>query len=196
MKSIETLKPFTRFCCTIGNLPTSYMESLTYEEQLLWLCNYLENTVIPAVNNNAEAVKELQDLYVVLKDYVDNYFNNLDVQEEINNKLDAMAQDGTLTEIIAQYLNLAGILAFNTVANLKAAENLVNGSFTKTYGKSTYNDGYGAFYKIRTLVNTDVVDEDKLIALTNYPTLVAEKMPDARLDKLESKDYMVFIGDS
>ena len=116
MKSIETLRPFTRFCCTIGNLPTSYMESLTYEEQLIWLCNYLENVVIPAVNNNAEAVKELQDLYVVLKDYVDNYFNNLDVQEEINNKLDAMAQDGTLTEIIAQYLNLAGILAFNTVA--------------------------------------------------------------------------------
>ena len=80
MKSIETLRPFTRFCCTIGNLPTGYMESLTYEEQLIWLCNYLENVVIPAVNNNAEAVKELQDLYVVLKDYVDNYFNNLDVQ--------------------------------------------------------------------------------------------------------------------
>ena len=127
MKSIETLKPFTRFCCTIGNLPTSYMESLTYEEQLIWLCNYLENVVIPTVNNNAEAVKELQDLYVVLKDYVDNYFKNLDVQEEINNKLDAMAQDGTLTEIIAQYLNFAGILAFHTVAHLKAAENLVNG---------------------------------------------------------------------
>ena len=103
MKSIETLKPFTRFCCTIGNLPTSYMESLTYEEQLLWLCNYLENTVIPAVNNNAEAVKELQDLYVVLKDYVDNYFNNIDVQEEINNKLDQMAADGSLYEIIKKY---------------------------------------------------------------------------------------------
>ena len=104
MKSIETLRPFTRFCCTIGNLPTSYMESLTYEEQLIWLCNYLENVVIPAVNNNAEAVKELQDLYVVLKDYVDNYFNNLDVQEEINNKLDAMAEDGSLTNLIKSYI--------------------------------------------------------------------------------------------
>ena len=34
-------------------MPTSYMESLTYEQQLLWLCKYLEETVIPAVNNNA-----------------------------------------------------------------------------------------------------------------------------------------------
>lgn len=35
-----------------------------------------------------------------LKAYVDNYFDNLDVQEEINNKLDEMAADGTLREIL------------------------------------------------------------------------------------------------
>ena len=35
-----------------------------------------------------------------LKAYVDNYFDNLDVQEEINNKLDDMAADGTLREIL------------------------------------------------------------------------------------------------
>ena len=173
MKSIETLRPFTRFCCTIGNLPTSYMESLTYEEQLIWLCNYLENVVIPAVNNNAEAVKELQDLYVVLKDYVDNYFNNLDVQQEINNKLDAMAESGQLTDIIAQYLQLAGMLTFNTVADMKSAENLVNGSTCKTLGYFTINDGGTASYKIRNITNQDVIDEGSLIALHDK-NLVAE----------------------
>lgn len=100
LKPVGNLSPFARFCCTIGNLPSSYMVSLTYEEQLLWLCDYLKNTVIPAVNTNAEAVKELQELYVKLKNYVDNYFNNLDVQNEINNKLDKMAEDGTLEKII------------------------------------------------------------------------------------------------
>lgn len=73
LKPVGNLPPFTRFCCTIGNLPTSYMISLTYEEQLLWLCDYLKNTVIPAVNTNAEAVAELQELYIQLKEYVDNY---------------------------------------------------------------------------------------------------------------------------
>lgn len=105
LKPVGKLNPFAKFCCTIGNLPTSYMISLTYEEQLLWLCKYLEDTVIPAVNTNAEAVQELQELYVVLKNYVDQYFENLDVQDEINNKLDEMAQDGTLTNLIKNYVD-------------------------------------------------------------------------------------------
>lgn len=104
LKPIISLNPFARFCCTIGNLPSSYMASLTYEEQLLWFCDYLQNTVIPAVNNNAEVVKELQELYVKLKNYVDNYFKNLDVQEEINNKLDKMAQSGELDQIVGKYI--------------------------------------------------------------------------------------------
>lgn len=105
LKPIINLNPFARFCCTIGNLPSSYMASLTYEEQLMWFCDYLQNTVIPAVNNNAECVKELQELYVKLKDYVDNYFKNLDVQKEINNKLDEMVLSGELENIIAPYID-------------------------------------------------------------------------------------------
>lgn len=97
---INSLKPFTRFCCSIGAIPTSYLISMSYEEQLLWLCDYLQNTVIPTVNNNGQAVAELQGLYVQLKNYVDNYFTNLDVQEEINNKLDEMAENGELNDIL------------------------------------------------------------------------------------------------
>ncbi len=184
--NIQNLKPFPRFCMSIGAIPTSYMYSLSYEEQLLWLCKFLQDTVIPAVNNNGQAVAELQALYIQLKDYVDNYFTNLDVQQEINKKLDEMAESGELTEIIAQYLQLAGILAFNTVSIMKNAQNLANGSFCKTYGKITYNDGFGAFYKIRTLINTDVIDDDNLVALTNYPTLVAEKMPNNIIGNLSN----------
>ena len=99
---INTLNPFTRFCCSIGAIPASYLVAMSYEEQLLWLCDYLQNTVIPTVNNNGEAVTELQGLYTQLKNYVDNYFKNLDVQNEINHKLDEMAQDGTLANIINQ----------------------------------------------------------------------------------------------
>lgn len=209
MKEINKIGAFTKMCCTIGNLPTSYMASMSYEETLLWLCNYLEKTIIPAVNGNAEAVEELQQQFTILQNYVDHYFDNLDIQTEINNKLDEMAESGELTDIIAQYLQLAGILAFNTASDLANAENLANGSFTKIYGKTSYNDGYGAFYKIRTLINTDVIDDDNLIALTNYPTLVAEKIPDAIVNELvtntsnlqaisnfNENNYTLCIGDS
>lgn len=106
---INTLKPFTRFCCSIGIIPASYLVAMSYEEQLLWLCDFLENTVIPTINNNGEAVTELQGLFIQLKTYVDNYFKNLDVQDEINNKLDEMAESGQLEAIIINYLQKISI---------------------------------------------------------------------------------------
>lgn len=95
--------PFKHFCMSIGAIPTSYLDSLDYYETLLWLIKYLEETIIPTVNNNGAAVSELQRLYIELKNFVDNYFDNLDVQEEINNKLDEMAQSGQLATIINNY---------------------------------------------------------------------------------------------
>ena len=171
---VQKLKPFTRFIYTIGVLPTSYLLSMTYEEQLIWLCNYLKETVIPTVNNNGLAVEELQAKYIELKSYVDNYFDNLDVQEEINNKLDEMVEDGTLQEIIADYLNSKAIFGFDTIQDLKESTNLINGSYAQTLGYNAKNDGGEGLYKIRTITNDDIIDNATIIALENNNTLIAE----------------------
>lgn len=176
MKKLETLG-FKHFCMSIGNLPSSYVESLSYYECLLWLIKYLQEEVIPTVNNNSEVVAELQEAFVELQNYVDHYFDTLDIQTEIDNKLNEMADSGQLADIIALYLNANCILAYDTVADLGASENVTNGSFARTYGKLTYNDGYGAYYKIRTITSQDVIDGDNIVAITNNITLVAEKIP-------------------
>lgn len=199
------LSPFQKFCVTIGMIPSSYKSSLTYEEQLMWFCNYLENTVIPAVDNNAEALQEVQNLFTQLQNYVNSYFDNLDVQQEINNKLDEMAEDGTLEEIVIQYLNIKGILAFNNINEMKNASNIINGSFCKTFGKNFYNDGYGEFYKIRTITSNDNVDEINIISLSISNTLIAELIPNAynqnfnqRISNLENYNLteIAVVGDS
>lgn len=95
MNNLNYLPPFKRLCVTIGNLPSSYVESMSYYECLMWLCKYLKETVVPAINENAEAVNELI-----------NWFNNLNVQDEIDHKLDEMAADGTLAEIIEDYATI------------------------------------------------------------------------------------------
>ena len=182
--NVTIIPPFKRFCMTIGELPSSYTESMTYYESLVWLCNYIQNTLIPAINNNGEAVTELQEKYIELKNYVDNYFENLDVQEEINNKLDDMAEHGELSEIIAVYLQMASVLGYDTKSALKGAENVISGSICKTLGDSSYSDGDGHFYKIRDLEEGDVIDDDELVGLTNFPTLVAEKIADYYIDEL------------
>ena len=172
LRPINTIPNFKRFCMTIGELPTSYLETMTYYEMLVWFTEYMKNTIIPTINNNGLAVEELQNKYIELKSYVDNYFTNLDVQQEINNKLDAMAESGELTDIIAQYLGLAGVLSFNTIADMKKATNLVNGSTCRTLGYYTINDNGGALYKIRNISNEDVVNNMDIIPVSN--NLIAE----------------------
>lgn len=117
-EEIVDLSPFKRMVMTIGTLPTAFTESMTYYEALAYFAKYLEETVIPAVNQNAEATEELQTLFTELKSYVDNYFDNLDVQDEINAKLDAMVEDGTMATIINQEIfgELNTAVANNTTA--------------------------------------------------------------------------------
>lgn len=172
-KEVYKVAPLKRICMTIGELPTSYLETMTYYEMLVWFIEYLRNNIIPTVNNNAEAVKELQTLYEELRVYVNEYFDNLDVQEEINNKLDAMVEAGTLQEIIADYLNSKAIFGFDNVASMISATNLIDGSYAKTLGYYSKNDGGSALYKIRTITNDDVVD-DKFIIEMDDDSLIAE----------------------
>lgn len=60
------------------------------------------NKIINSVNLSGEQVEKLTNAFNDLLDYVNNYFKELNVQEEINNKLDQMAEDGTLANIINQ----------------------------------------------------------------------------------------------
>lgn len=46
-----------------------------------------------------ERMTDFMTAYTQLQDYVNNYFDNLDVQQEINNKLDEMASDGTFNDL-------------------------------------------------------------------------------------------------
>ena len=150
LKTIDTVdsSPFKKLVMTIGELPSSFVESMTYYEALAWFVNYLQNTIIPAVNNNAEALVELQQAFITLKDYVDNYFDNLDVQEEINNKLDEMVEDGILQTLIANYLEVAQTVTFETVAEMIESNLIQNNYLINTLGFYTKNDGGGCSYMV------------------------------------------------
>lgn len=50
-------------------------------------------------------VEDLKNFVEDLKNFVNKYFDNLSVQNEINNKLDAMAKDGSLSALIQPLFN-------------------------------------------------------------------------------------------
>ena len=197
----KNLSPFKWF--VLENFPfiEADFDALT-EWQLFCKLGKEINKIIDSQNIVGEQAETLTNAFNILKNYVDNYFNNLDVQDEINNKLNEMVEDGTLQEIITQYLQVNGVLCFNTLNELKNATNLIDGSFARTFGKITYNDGEGELYKIRTFTSSDVVDNDNIVAVNFSNTLIAEKQKNKsindinlRLDLLES-EYTVIIGDS
>ena len=128
-------------------------DAITNYELLCKVVDYLNKTV-ENVDYLNDTVNDYIDKFNELKSYVDNYFDNLDVQEEINNKLDEMAESGQLTDIIAQYLGLAGVLVYNTVNDMRNATNLVDGSICRTLGYYSLNDGGGALYKIKSTLPT------------------------------------------
>lgn len=115
----------------------------------------------------------LEALFNELKSFVDNYFDNLDVQEEINNKLDEMASDGTLQNIIYQYLQSNVTWTFDTVADMKSSTNLINGAYAQTLGFHELNDGGGAIYKI---TNSGAANEMNVIAIGSalYANLIID----------------------
>ena len=79
-------KNFREWCNhTIPVLPQVYGDELSYYELL--------NKVIERLNDIGITINELID-------YVNHYFDSLDVQSMINKKLDEMAQDGTLESLI------------------------------------------------------------------------------------------------
>lgn len=118
----KTLQPFRFWCQKV--LPLVYDDSLSYYELLCKVVDYL-NKAMEDVDTLHGDVTNLHSAYVELQEYVNNYFSTLDVQEEINNKLDQMATDGTLFNIFSPYV--ANISQPKVVDNVSE---MVNESYT------------------------------------------------------------------
>ena len=117
--NFKKLPPFKFF--VLQNFPfiEADFDAITNYQLLCKVVEYL-NKVIENNNKIGEQTENLTNAFIELQNYVNNYFDNLDIQEEINNKLDEMAQDGTLAKIINEDI-------FNEL-NQKV-DNLINSQF-------------------------------------------------------------------
>lgn len=146
MNNFNKLRPFPWFC--INNFP--FIEQ-TFDEINIW--NLLGrvvgklNEVIENTNKMGGQVEVLTELVNQLKEYMEHYFDNLDVQEEINNKLDEMVEDGTLENILMNYTNISKV--YETAHDLFSDDNLTNNQKIKTYGFYSIGDGGQADYIIK-----------------------------------------------
>lgn len=143
----KNLSPFKWF--VLENFPfiEADFDALT-EWQLFCKLGKEINKIIDSQNVVGTEMEKFSQAFIELKNYVDNYFENLDVQDEINNKLDAMVEDGTLEEIIAHYIDTNIKYIYETLTILKQS-NLKAGIKVQTLGYNSLNDGGGATYIIK-----------------------------------------------
>ena len=108
--SYKELTPFRYWCQKV--LPLVYDDSISYYELLCKVVNYLNITMedVSTLNDDVTAVFAA---YTQLQNYVNNYFDNLDVQQEINAKLDDMVTDGTMSTLIEPFVTsqIGGVVA-------------------------------------------------------------------------------------
>ena len=97
----KNLTPFKWY--VLENFPfiEADFDAITNYQLYCKVVEYLNKT-IENMNQIGEQMENVTNAMTDLQDYVNNYFSELNIQNEINNKLDDMAQDGTLAEIINQ----------------------------------------------------------------------------------------------
>lgn len=97
----KPLTPFRYWCQKV--MPLVYDDSLSYYELLCKVVDYLNKTMEDVDTLHGD-VNSLYDTYIKLQEYVNNYFSNLDVQEEINKKLEQLLNDGKLNELLNLFI--------------------------------------------------------------------------------------------
>ena len=179
--------PFVRFCT--ASVPMVFDNSMSYYECLCALTKFIQDNVVKVINYNATQLDGLQVSFDELKAYVDNYFDNLDVQEEINAKLDEMAEGGQLATIIAQFLAMAPVFGYDTISDMAAAENLNEGCIARVLGNTAAADGDGAYYKIRARGAGEIADGYYKVDITADNSIIAERVINADAEELRLNEF-------
>lgn len=143
----KNLTPFKWF--VLENFPfiEADFDALT-EWQLFCKLGKEMNKIINSENTLGTQMENITNAFIELQNYVNNYFDNLDVQEEINNKLNEMASDGTLQQLINFFIQSNCPLIFETVEDMLNSDIIIDGSYCKTLGYYSKNDGGAGLYQI------------------------------------------------
>lgn len=180
-KNYKKLKPFELFC--MNNFPfiDATFDANTYYELLSKVVEYLE-TIRQNNEITIENVIKLDKNLELLKNYVNTYFDNLDIQTEINNKLDSMAESGLLQDIILNYVTVTKVYdTYELMIEDLNESTLETGMRLKTLGYHTLNDGGNAIYYLTNLNSEKIgytipVKDNYSLVLVNNGTINVKQL--------------------
>lgn len=100
---MNNLTPFK--LCVLQNFPfiEADFDAVTNYQLLCKVVEYLNN-VIDNNNKQNSNITQLEQNFIIMYNYVKDYFDNLDVQEEINNKIDELITSGSFATLFKSFI--------------------------------------------------------------------------------------------
>ena len=178
----KTLQPFRYWCQKV--LPLVYDDSLSYYELLCKVVDYLNKTMEDVEVLHSD-VTNLHEAYEELQEYVNNYFSSLDVQAEIDNKLDVMAKDGTLSSIMVKFAKPYPIFV-DSIGEMTNHE--------LNYVLTT--DGYIYYYNGSSFVSSGIHYGTNALYIKSYGSNFNDKPPVTDLNSAPLNTVLVFTRNS
>lgn len=80
-----------------------YIPGDPYSYDLKWIVTKIKEAIDEFIAIHGQ-ITDLADGLEALKQYVQDYIDNLDISEEVSQKIDEMAEDGTLEQLFAPYI--------------------------------------------------------------------------------------------
>lgn len=158
--------------CATNNISVQSVYDECHGMSLQDLVYYLLGVVKEAVNQVVENTDTFKELY----DFVHDYFDNLDVQEEINNKLDEMVYSGELTTILKPLF----VITDEMQKDIAVLKNKIGDGTVSEKAYDYIGSGYNGFQELST--NTEKTLYTKIY---KYNFLTELSMFNASLERIE-----------
>lgn len=219
---MKNLTPFK--LCVLQSFPfiEADFDAVTNYQLLCKVVEYL-NKIIDNNNKQNDNINQLEQNFITLYDYVNNYFTNLDVQEEINKKIDELITTGEFNSFLSGIYTpemfgakgdgvtddteaIQKALAFNNVNISKKyliTENLVLHSNLKIFGGGTitkkveFNDSY-LNHCIFSCTDSNNIDINNINLMSNSLAISVHGCSNVNITNLiiNSEKYSILISDT
>lgn len=219
---MKNLTPFK--LCVLQNFPfiEADFDAVTNYQLLCKVIEYL-NKFIDNNNKQNNNITQLEQNFITLYNYVKDYFDNLNLQNEINNKIDELITTGEFNSFLSGIYTpemfgakgdgvtddteaIQKALAFNNVnisKNYLITENLVLHSNLKVFGggtitkKSEFNDSY-LNHSIFSCTNSNNIDINNIVLISNSLAISVHGCSNVNITNLiiNSEKYSILISDS
>lgn len=187
------------------NYEYPYTDAQRYNDD--WLINKVKELSLDWIETSGKWT-ETQEAWEELKSYITDYFNNLDVQEEINEKLEAMKADGSLFNIIRplfdEYQQAIDVLSARMDTFTALGEGSTTGDaeladIRVDYTGHTWSTAGDAVRGVTSQLSSDIVDLNKGKHIKNYTDNMAINIAGDRVivdEYILSDKIMVSAGAS